>query len=133
MREFFRHADDVSRSGLKGDLEGKRVIVQGLGNVGFHAARCLTEEEGVRLIGVIEHDGAVLSDTGLAPKALAEHLARTGGVGGFPGARFVADGASVLEAECDILIPARHREPDHRGQRTPHPRPAHRRGRQRSR
>ena len=106
LRELFRHRDDVARSGLDGDLEGKRVIVQGLGNVGFHAARCLTEEAGVRLIGVIEHDGAVLSDAGLAPDALAEHRARIGGVKGFPGARFVADGASVLEAECDILIPA---------------------------
>ena len=74
--------------------------------MGYHAAKCLIEEAGVRLTGVIEHDGAVLSDTGLAPEALAEHRARTGGVEGFSGARFVADGASVLEAECDILIPA---------------------------
>ena len=92
--------------GLDGGLEGKRVIVQGLGNVGHHAARCLVEEEGARLTGVIEHDGALLSDAGLAPEALAEHLARCGGLAGFPGARFVADGASVLEAECDILVPA---------------------------
>ena len=106
LREFFRHPDDVARGGLTGGLEGKRVIVQGLGNVGFHAARSLTEEEGVRLVGVIEHDGALLSDTGLAPAALAEHRARTGGLRGFPGARFIADGASVLEADCDILIPA---------------------------
>ncbi len=106
LREFFRHPDDVARSGLEGGLESKRVIVQGLGNVGFHAARYLTEEEGVRLVGVIERDGALLSDSGLAPGALAEHRARTGGLGGFPGARFVADGASVLEADCDILVPA---------------------------
>ena len=106
LREFFRHPDDVARGGLAGGLEGKRVIVQGFGNVGFHAARCLTEEEGVRLVGVIEHDGALLSDAGLAPGALAEHRARTGGLRGFPGAHFVADGASVLEADCDILVPA---------------------------
>ena len=57
LREFFRHPDDVARSGLTGGLEGKRVIVQGPGNVaavGFHAARCLAEEEGVRLVGVID-------------------------------------------------------------------------------
>ena len=106
LREFFRHPDGAARAGLDGGLEGKRVIVQGLGNVGHHAARCLVEEEGVRLTGVIEHDGALLSDAGLAPEALAEHLARSGGLAGFPGARFVADGASVLEAECDILVPA---------------------------
>ena len=106
LREFFRHPDEVACAGLKGGLEGKRIIVQGLGNVGFHAARFLTEEEGVRLVGVIEHDGALLSDTGLDPRALAEHRTRTGGFEGFPGAQFVADGASVLEADCDMLIPA---------------------------
>ena len=76
LREFFRHPDDVARSGLEGSLEGKRVNIQGLGNVGFHAAKCFTEEEGVRLVGVFGHDGALLSDAGLAPVALAEHRAR---------------------------------------------------------
>ncbi len=106
VREFFRHPDDVARSGLDGGLEGKRVIIQGFGNVGFNAARYLTEEEGVNLVGVIEHDGALLSDTGLMPDDLAEHRARTGSFRDFPGARFVADGLSVLETDCDILVPA---------------------------
>ena len=106
LGEFFRHPKDTGRCGLDGGLEGKRVIVQGLGNVGFHAAKFLTEEEGVRLVGVVEHDGAVVSDSGIAPDALAEHLASTGGVAGFPGVRFVANGASVLEADCDVLVPA---------------------------
>ena len=106
LGEFFRHPKDTGRCGLDGGLEGKRVIVQGLGNVGFHAAKFLIEEEGVRLVGVVEHDGAVVSDSGIAPDALAEHLASTGGVAGFPGVRFVANGASVLEADCDVLVPA---------------------------
>ncbi len=106
VREFFQHPDDVSRCGLAGGLEGKRMIVQGFGNVGFHAARYLTEHEGARLVGVVERDGAILSDTGLAADAVAEHLSRSGGVKGFPDARFVADGSSALEASCDILIPA---------------------------
>ena len=106
IREFFRHPEDVARAGLDGALEGKRVIIQGFGNVGFNAAKFLTEDEGVRLVGVIEHDGALLSYAGIAPVELAEHRARTGGLKGFPGARFVKDGASALEAECDILVPA---------------------------
>ena len=106
IREFFECPEDVSRCGLEGGLEGKRMIVQGFGNVGFNAARCLTEEEGVRLIGVIERDGAIVSDAGLEPAEVAEHLRETGGVEGFPAARFVPDGSSVLEADCDILIPA---------------------------
>ncbi len=104
--EYFEHAEDVARCGLDGGLEGKRVIVQGFGNVGFNAAQYLVDNEGVVLVGVIERDGAVLSDTGLSPHALADHRAETGGVAGFPGARFLADGAWALTYDCDILIPA---------------------------
>ncbi len=106
VREFFAHPGDVARSGLDGGLEGKAVIVQGFGNVGFHAARYLVEQEGVRLVGVIERDGAIPSDAGLAPDDVAEHRREIRGVKGFAGARFVADGASVLTADCDILVPA---------------------------
>ncbi|MCY4064929.1 MAG: Glu/Leu/Phe/Val dehydrogenase, partial [Rhodospirillaceae bacterium] len=106
VREFFRHPDDVAMAGLDGGLEGKRMIVQGFGNVGFNAAKFFVEEDGVRLVGVIEYDGALLSDDGIDPEALAEHRARTGGMKGFPGAQFVEDGASALEADCDILVPA---------------------------
>ena len=98
VREFFAHPEDVARCGLEGGLEGKAIIVQGFGNVGFNATRYLVEDEGVRLVGVIERDGAILSDAGLAPDDVAEHLGRTAGVQGFPGVRFVADGASVLAA-----------------------------------
>ena len=65
LREFFRHAEDIKRAGLQGDLEGKRVVVQGLGNVGYHAAKFLSEEDGVRIIAVIERDGAVINDAGV--------------------------------------------------------------------
>jgi glutamate dehydrogenase (NAD(P)+) len=106
LREFFRHPEDVARARLAGGLEGKRIIVQGLGNVGFHAAKFLSEEDGARIVGVIERDGAVLSDKGLPIEFLRTHLSATGGVRDFPGATFVEDGSSVLEAECDILMPA---------------------------
>ena len=106
VREFFSHPEDTARCGLEGDLEGKRAVVQGLGDVGSNAARYLVEDEGVRLVGIIERDGAIVSDSGLEPGAVVEHLHRTGGVKDFPGARFVADGRSVLAADCDILIPA---------------------------
>ncbi|HET9067077.1 MAG TPA: Glu/Leu/Phe/Val dehydrogenase dimerization domain-containing protein, partial [Amaricoccus sp.] len=65
LREFFRHPDDVKKARLSGTLDGKRVIVQGLGNVGFHVAKFLSEEDGCRIVGVIERDGAVVSDKGL--------------------------------------------------------------------
>ncbi|RMF39915.1 MAG: Glu/Leu/Phe/Val dehydrogenase [Alphaproteobacteria bacterium] len=106
MREFFRHPEDVARAHLDGTLDGKRIILQGLGNVGYHAARFLEEEDGCRIIGIIERDGAIIDENGLPVERVKAHLNETGGVRGFPGAEYTADGMSVLAHECDILIPA---------------------------
>lgn len=106
LREFFRHPEDKAAARLSGDLDGKRVIVQGLGNVGYHAAKFLSEEDGALIIGIIERDGAIVSDAGLEIEAVKHWIAQTGGVKGFPGATYIEDGASVLEHACDILIPA---------------------------
>jgi glutamate dehydrogenase (NAD(P)+) len=106
LREFFRHPDDVAKARLSGGLEGKRIIVQGLGNVGYHAAKFLSEEDGAKITGIIERDGALVSAGGLDVEAVKQHLATTGGLKGFVGASFVEQGAPVLEEVCDILIPA---------------------------
>ena len=106
LREFFRDPRDVEKSGLSGKLDGKRVIVQGLGNVGFHAAKFLSEEDGAIVTGVIERDGAVFNPAGLDVEAVHHWIAGHGGVSGFPDATFVAEGATLLEEDCDILIPA---------------------------
>lgn len=104
LQEFFRGGDDVRAAGLAGTLEGKRIIVQGLGNVGYHAAKFLSEEDGTKVVAIIERDGALLSDRGLPVENVAQHLRETGGVKGFPEAQFEAAGARVLEASCDILL-----------------------------
>lgn len=106
LREFFRYPEDVRRTGLSDGLAGKRVIIQGLGNVGYHAAHCLQEEEDVLIVGVIERDGAILNDRGINVDNLSEYLRDTGGFKGYPTGEYVEDGKLVLEAECDILIPA---------------------------
>ena len=106
LREFFRHPEDIKAANLSGDLEGKRIIVQGLGNVGYHAALFLRDEDGAKITHVIERDGAVHNDQGLDIEALRAHIVATGGVRDFKGGTFIEDGASELEAECDILIPA---------------------------
>ncbi|MBF9056799.1 glutamate dehydrogenase [Rhodobacterales bacterium HKCCA1065] len=106
LREFFRHPEDIKAANLSGGLEGKRIIVQGLGNVGYHAALFLRDEDGAKITHVIERDGAVHNDQGLDIEALRAHIVATGGVRDFKGGTFIEDGASALEAECDILIPA---------------------------
>ena len=106
IREFFRHPADLARSGLSGSLDGKRVVVQGLGNVGYHAAKFLSEEDGCKIVGIIERDGALVDDAGLNVEAVHSWIAKHGGVRGFADGNYVEEGAKVLEHECDILIPA---------------------------
>ena len=106
LREFFRYPEDAAKAGLSGTLEGKRVIVQGLGNVGYHAALFLSTEDGCKITHVIEHDGAVVNENGLDIAALRDWIVAYGGVKDCPLGTYHAEGARLLEAECDILIPA---------------------------
>ncbi len=106
LQEFFRHPKEVKASGMDGSLEGKNIIIQGLGNVGYHAAKFLSEEDGAKIIAVIERDGAIINKDGVHIEELRFHLNDHMGVKGFIGGEYVEDGASILEMECDILIPA---------------------------
>jgi glutamate dehydrogenase (NAD(P)+) len=104
LQEVFRHPEDIAFAGLSGDLKDKRIIVQGLGNVGYHAALFLQTEDKALITGVIERDGAIVDDSGIDIEALRAHIVETGGVKGFP--NYVEDGQAVFKKDCDILIPA---------------------------
>ncbi|KUP92068.1 Glu/Leu/Phe/Val family dehydrogenase [Tritonibacter horizontis] len=106
LQEFFRYEEDKAKAGLSGTLDGKRVIVQGLGNVGYHAAKFLSEEDGCKIIGVIERDGGLMDENGLDIEDLHNWIAKHGGVNGYPSGKYVKDGAKFLEEDCDILVPA---------------------------
>lgn len=106
IREFFREPLDIAKAGIKGGIDGKRIIIQGLGNVGYHAAKFLSQEDGAIIKAVIERDGALSSDQGLNIDELRDWIAQNGGVKGFPGVTYHENGSALLEAECDILIPA---------------------------
>jgi glutamate dehydrogenase (NAD(P)+) len=106
LREFFRHPEDMRAARQTGTLEGKRIVVQGLGNVGYHAAKFLSEEDGALIVGIAERDGGLWNDGGLNIEEVHQWMRANGGVTGCPAGRFVPEAASLLEAECDILIPA---------------------------
>lgn len=106
LREFFRYEEDKAAVSLSGKLEGKRIIVQGLGNVGFHAAKFLAEEDGALITGIIERDGGLYSADGLDVEAVRNWIVKHDGVAGYPDAQFVENGSLLLEEECDVLIPA---------------------------
>ncbi len=106
LREFFRHPKDVAAANLSGSLSGKRVVVQGLGNVGYHAAKFLQEEDNCTIVGVAERDGALHSERGIDIEALKQYMSENVGIKGFPDAEYMEHGAKALELDCDILIPA---------------------------
>jgi glutamate dehydrogenase (NAD(P)+) len=105
LREFFAHESDVKRSGLPAELQGSRVVVQGFGNVGYHAARFIAED-GCRIVAVIERDGAVQNPNGLDIEALSAFFKEHQTFEGFGGGRYIAGGTDLLASACDILVPA---------------------------
>jgi glutamate dehydrogenase (NAD(P)+) len=104
LREACSSKEDMRRLGLSPGLDGKTVVVQGLGNVGYHAAKFL-QEEGARIVGIAEIEGAIHDPRGLDVEAVVAHRKETGSLLEFPGASAVSR-AAALELECDILVPA---------------------------
>ena len=104
LRSFFDCPEDVAKAGLKPGLRGKRIIVQGLGNVGYHAAKILSEEDDALITHVLELEGAVVDEVGINIEGLKAHILSTGGVKGYAG--YVESGLEMLESDADIIIPA---------------------------
>jgi len=105
IREAMSHADDMSALGLAPGLEGKRVIVQGLGNVGFYAAK-FCGEGGAIITGIAEYEGGIYNENGLDIEAVFQHRKASGSILNFPGAKNFERSAELLEMDCDVLIPA---------------------------
>jgi glutamate dehydrogenase (NAD(P)+) len=104
VREALSDAELAGRLGLAGGLQGKRAVVQGLGNVGSHAARFL-QEGGAVIVGLSEWEGAIANPKGLDVAAVMKHRAATSRITGFPGATDIAS-EDALFLDCDILVPA---------------------------
>ncbi|NTS42045.1 Glu/Leu/Phe/Val dehydrogenase [Flavisolibacter sp. BT320] len=105
VREVCNMPEIMERVGLTVGIEGKRVIVQGLGNVGYHAAKFF-QQAGAKIIALAEYEGAIRNDDGLDVDAVFEHRKTTGSILNFAGAQNFAKNTDALEYDCDILIPA---------------------------
>lgn len=105
VREVCNMPDVMQKQGLTTGLEGKTVIVQGLGNVGYHAAKFF-HNAGAKIIALAEYEGAIRNDNGLDIDAVFEHRKSTGSILNFAGAKNFAKNTDALEYDCDILIPA---------------------------
>jgi glutamate dehydrogenase (NAD(P)+) len=105
LQEFFRHPELVQAAGLQGGLAGKRIVVQGLGNVGSHFAR-LVQEEGAVIVGIGESDGTISAPDGLDVNDVLQWRETSGSIRHFPDAHTLDRSDDCLELDCDILVPA---------------------------
>ena len=106
LREFFNHRDDMKKAKLKGTLAGKKIIVQGLGNVGYHAALFLSTEDDALITSIIEKDGMLVNAKGLNVQKVYEHLTEHGNLIDCNEGKFIQESENGLEQDCDIIIPA---------------------------
>jgi glutamate dehydrogenase (NAD(P)+) len=95
----------MNKLGLTTGVEGKKVVVQGLGNVGYHTAKFF-REHGAMIICLAEYEGAIFNAAGLNEEEVFQHRKKTGSILDFPGASNLAVNTDALELDCDILIPA---------------------------
>lgn len=105
VRHALSFKEDMQKLGLEPGIEGKRVVVQGLGNVGYHAARFF-QKAGAIIVAIAEYDGAIYDPKGLDVDAVQAHRRETGTILNFPGAKNFAASSDALEYACDILVPA---------------------------
>jgi glutamate dehydrogenase (NAD(P)+) len=105
VREVCQMEDIMQRQGLTPGVVGKRVVVQGLGNVGFYTAKFF-RQGGAKVVAIAEYEGAIYKEDGLNEEEVFQHRKATGSILNFPGAQNLAKSGDALELECDILIPA---------------------------
>ncbi|MDP1843340.1 MAG: Glu/Leu/Phe/Val dehydrogenase [Sediminibacterium sp.] len=105
IREVCNMPEVMKRQGLTVGVEGKTVVVQGLGNVGYHCAKFF-REHGSKVVSIAEYEGAIYNENGLNEEEVFQHRKATGSILNFPGATNLAKSNDALELACDILIPA---------------------------
>ncbi len=105
IREVCNMPEVMKKQGLEVGVKGKTVVVQGLGNVGYHSAKFF-RENGSKVIALAEFEGAIFNADGLNEEDVFQHRKATGSILNFPGATNLAKNTDALELECDILIPA---------------------------
>ena len=106
LREAMNHTELLKGTGLTNGMEGKRVIVQGLGNVGYYSGFFCQTEGKALIVGIAEMEGGIYNAEGLDVDSVFQHRKKTGSILNYPGATNYTNSGDVLELDCDILIPA---------------------------
>ena len=106
VREFFKNPDLLRKVKLDENLSTKSMIVQGIGNVGYHLSKFLTQDDQVNLIGISEYNGGIYNEDGIDVEHAKKYFTKHKSFNDYPKATFIKDSSLLLKRKCDILIPA---------------------------
>ena len=106
VREFFRNPELLKIVKLDKDMSSKTFILQGLGNVGYHLSKFLTEDDGMKLIGISEFNGGIYNKDGINVEHAKKYFAKHKSFENYPKASFIKDSSLLIKRSCDVLIPA---------------------------
>lgn len=106
LREACNNEDLMKEVGLETGMEGKTMVVQGLGNVGSYTALISQNEGKAKIIGVSEYEGTIVDENGLDVEKLLDYRKENGTILGFPGSTTLENRGDWVGIECDILVPA---------------------------
>ena len=106
VREFFRNPELLKLCKLDNNLATKTFILQGLGNVGYHLSKFLTEDDSIKLIGISEFNGGIYNEDGINVEHAKKYFSKHKSFENYSKATFIKDSSLLLKRQCDILIPA---------------------------
>lgn len=106
IREMLSYEDDVKALGMTPGIEGKTMVIQGLGNVGSYTGLISVKEGGAKIIGVSEIEGTIYSEDGINLEKLLRYRRDKGSILGFPGTKTLKEREDWISIKCDILVPA---------------------------
>ncbi len=106
LREVLSYEDDMKELGLTPGMEGKKLVIQGLGNVGSYTGTICQKEGGAIIVGVSEREGTIENQDGIDVEKLLKYRKQNGSILGFPGSTTLKDRDDWVAIDCDVLIPA---------------------------
>lgn len=115
LKEMLSIPEDAKAMGLEPGIEGKTMVIQGLGNVGSYTGSISQEEGGAKIIGVSEIEGTIYSEKGIDIRKLVKYRRDKGTIIGFPGTKKLPNREDWIGIECDILVPAALESQIHKG------------------
>jgi len=115
LREACSHESDMKEIGLTKGIAGKRIVVQGFGNVGTYSASISQEEGDAVIVAIAEYNGTIYNPAGIDIAKLIKYKKKTGTILGMAGTKTLKGKDDWLGIDCDILIPAALENQIHKG------------------